>query len=161
MSIRLVESEADLEKVKELFREYFAWLDHNLQVDMTYQDIENELATLPGVYAPPEGCLILAEVEGQAVGCVALRPRQPGICEMKRMYVRPACQGLGLGRALCRQVIAEGLARGYQIMRLDTEISLRAAQAIYLSEGFEVVPPYYEVPPEILPRTIFMERKLR
>ncbi len=160
MEIRLAVSEADLEQIKNLFREYFQWIDDNLQFDMAYQDIENELVSLPGAYASPGGCLLLAEVDGQAAGCVALRPKMDTTCEMKRMYVRPAYQRRGLGRALCRRVITEAVTMGYTTMLLDTEISLLDAQSIYLSEGFQIVPPYYEVPPENLARSVFMARRL-
>jgi GNAT superfamily N-acetyltransferase len=158
--IRVVVTEGDLEQVRDLFREYFIWVDTIMHFDMTYQGVEQELQTLPGAYSPPEGCLLLAQVDGQAAGCVALRPREQGVCELKRMYVRPEYQGQGLGRALCERVIQEGKEKGYSLMRLDTEKTLRAAQHIYHSFGFKDVPPYYAAPPGISERAVFMELAL-
>jgi GNAT superfamily N-acetyltransferase len=143
-----------------LFREYFTWVDTIMGFDMTYQGVEQELKTLPGAYSAPGGCLLLAEMEGRAAGCVALRPREPGVCELKRMYVRPVYQGQGLGQALCERVIQEGKDKGYALMRLDTEKTLSAAQHIYHSFGFQDAPPYYVAPPGISERTIFMELPL-
>ena len=159
--IKLVENKAELEQIIRLFREYFAWVDTTLGVDMTYQEVEQELKTLPGAYLAPEGCLLLAQVDGQAAGCVALRPRELGVCELKRMYVRPVYQGRGLGRALCERVIQEGKDRGYALMHLDTEKTLSAAQYVYRACGIQDAPPYYPVPPGIFERTIFMELPLR
>jgi putative acetyltransferase len=160
MHIKLAETETDLEQIRGLFKEYFNWVDSVMGFDMTYQGVETELETLPGAYAQPGGCLLLAEVDGQAAGCVALRPREPGVCELKRMYVRPGYQGRGIGQALCEQVIREGRRRGYNLMRLDTEKSLAAAQHIYHSFGFQDVPPYYAAPPQNGDRTVFMELRL-
>jgi putative acetyltransferase len=155
--IKLVETDADLEQIKSLFKEYFDWVDNVMGFDMTYQGVATELETLPGAYAQPGGCLLLAEVDGQAAGCVALRAREPGVCELKRMYVRPGYQGQGIGQALCERLIQEGKHRGYTLMRLDTERSLAAAQHIYHSFGFKDVSPYYDAPPEIGDRAVFME----
>jgi putative acetyltransferase len=157
VQIKLMETATDLEQVRSLFKEYFDWVDRVMRFDMTYQGLATELEALPGDYAQPGGCLLLAEVDGQAAGCVALRPRQPGICELKRMYVRPIFQGCGLGQALCERVIQEGKRRGYSLMRLDTEKSLSVAQHIYHSFGFQDVLPYYDAPPEIGDRAVFME----
>jgi len=161
LQVRLVVIEEDLEQVRSLFMEYFAWVDTTLGVDMTYQGVDQELNTLPGAYSAPEGCLLLAQVDGQATGCVALRPRGPGVCELKRIYVRPVYQGQGLGRALCQRVIQEGKDKGYSLMRLDTEKTLSAAQYVYRACGFQDAPPYYPVPPGIFERTVFMELPLR
>jgi putative acetyltransferase len=159
--IRVVVTEEDLEQVRDLFREYFTWVDTIMHFDMTYQGVEQELQILPGAYSPPEGCLLLAQVDGQAAGCVALRPREQGVCELKRMYVRPEYQGQVLGRALCERVIQEGKEKGYSLMRLDTEKTLSAAQHIYHSFGFKDALPYYAAPPGISERAVFMELVLR
>jgi len=159
--IRLVVTDADLNGIKSLFREYFTWVDTTMRFDMTYQEVQQELKTLPGAFSPPAGCLLLAEVDGQAAGCASLRPRGPGVCELKRMYVRPEYQGRGLGRALCERIIQEGKDKGYALMRLDTEKTLSAAQHIYRSFGFQDASPYYHVPPGIFERTVFMELPLR
>jgi putative acetyltransferase len=161
IQIKVVVTEQDLEQIRDLFREYFTWVDQVMGFDMTYQGVEQELKTLPGAYSPPEGCLLLAHVDALVAGCVALRPHEPGVCELKRMYVRPQFQGQGLGRALCERIIQEGKDKGYTLMRLDTEKTLSAAQHIYHSCGFQVAPPYYAAPPGISERAVFMELPLR
>jgi putative acetyltransferase len=160
MEIFPVASPHDLETVKDLFREYFAWIDRELKFDMGYQKVESELLALPGSFAPPAGCLLIAAMEGQAAGCIALRPLEETVCEMKRMYVRPQFRGKGLGKALCERLIIEAKTKGYRLMRLDTEMSLAAAIHLYLSLGFKVTQAYYAVPPENLKRSIFMELPL-
>jgi putative acetyltransferase len=157
VQIKLALTGEDLDQIRSLFGEYFAWVENSLGFDMIYQGVEDELNTLPGAYSAPEGCLLLAQVNGQAAGCVALRPREPGVCELKRMYVRPEYQGRGLGRALCGRIIQEGKDKGYALMRLDTEKTLSAAQHIYRSCGFQDALPYYAVPPGIFERTVFLE----
>jgi putative acetyltransferase len=160
MEIYPVATPQDLEDIRDLFREYFAWIDRELKVDMSYQNVEAELLALPGAFSTPAGCLLIANIEGLAAGCIAFRPLSEIICEMKRMYVRPQYRGKGLGRALCERLISEAKQQGYQVMRLDTEMSLAAAQHLYLSLGFKVTQAYYTVPPEILKRSIFMELAL-
>jgi putative acetyltransferase len=160
MEIAQVTSSQQLDEIKTLFREYFAWIDRELKFDMSYQSIEAELLSLPGAFSPPAGCLLIAESDGQTAGCIALRPLGQTICEMKRMYVRPEFRGRSLGKALCDRLIREARIKGYKILRLDTETSLAAAQHLYLSLGFKIIKPYYDVPPEILKRSIFMELAL-
>ncbi len=160
MEIRGVAAAADLTAIRQLFREYFAWIARDLAIDMSYQGDEAELAALPGAYAPPQGRLLLVCVDGQAAGCVALRPLEAGVCELKRMYVRPLYRGRGLGWTLGQAIVAAAREIGYRRMRLDTEASLTVAQGIYLSLGFRPVDQYYPVPPEMLARTVFMELAL-
>ena len=161
MEIRLAASAEDLEQIKHLFREYFEWVTRDLEFDLTYQSAEDELASLPGAFSLPDGCLLLAESDGQAVGCVALRRHDARTCEMKRMYVKPEYRGRGVGRALGERIIHEAKRKGYQLMVLDTEVSLKTAQQLYDSLGFKLTQQYYEVPPDILKRTIFMELALQ
>ena len=133
-------SAADLAEAAALFREYAA----SLAVDLGFQGFDAELAALPGKYAPPEGELLLAVGGGPAaLGCVALRPLEgDGLCEMKRLYVRPAGRGRGVGRALVAAILAAAEARGYAEMRLDSLQSMTEATALYRRFGFVEIPAY-------------------
>lgn len=133
------ESPAQLAQARELFLEYA----QSLGFSLCFQNFDQELASLPGGYAPPAGRLLLAEYEGQVVGCVALHKLEPDICEMKRLYLRPAVRGKGLGRALADRIIAEARQIGYQRMRLDTvEPVMKDAVAMYRLLGFKEIAPY-------------------
>ncbi len=147
--LRPASGEADLAAVRRLFREY----QLGLGIDLCFQNFEQELATLPGAYAPPRGRLVLALSGGEPAGCVALRPLGEEDCEMKRLYVRPACRGSALGRRLAEYVIREARAIGYRRMVLDTLPSMSAAQALYRSLGFVAVAPYTHNP---VPGTLFL-----
>jgi putative acetyltransferase len=147
----------DLEAIKALFREYA----QSLGFSLAYQDFEKELADFPGKYAAPDGALLLATVDGEAAGTVALRKLDPGICEMKRLYVRPAfrgrrmADGRSIGRALAEDIVAIGRDRGYQRLRLDTiSGKMRQALTLYRSMGFVEIPPYYASP---IPDTAYLE----
>jgi putative acetyltransferase len=140
--------------LRNLFREYEAFL----QVDLCFQRFEEELANLPGRYAPPQGALLLAIAAGEAAGCVAMRPLDAGVCEMKRLYVRPAFLGQGIGKKLALSVIERAEAAGYARMRLDTLEKLGPALSLYAALGFQKCPPYYENP---LAGVVYMERMLR
>ena len=134
---------AQLAQARELFVEYAQTLGFSL----CFQNFEKELAELPGKYAPPAGRLLLAEYEGQLLGCVALRELQPGICEMKRLYLRPQFRGKGFGRALAERIITKARQIGYRHMRLDTvEPVMKDAIEIYRKLGFRVIPPYCQNP---------------
>jgi putative acetyltransferase len=160
MQIRPVNGGCDLEQVKDLFQEYFAWVANDLGFDLSYQGAQDELQSLPGAFSPPAGCLLIAEVDGRSAACGALRPLERGVCELKRMYVRPQYRGQGLGRGIGQELIHQARNRGYRLARLDTEVTLDVAQRLYTSLGFRVIPPYYEVPPDILRRSVFMEAVL-
>ena len=144
----------DLEDVRSLFEEYAASIGFSL----AFQGFDREVAELPGRYAPPSGRLLLARADGEIAGCVALRGLDDGVCEMKRLFVRPAFHRLGVGRRLARAAIDEARAAGYEAMRLDTVPSMRAAIGLYESLGFRDIDPYTENPVE---GTRFMERMLR
>jgi ribosomal protein S18 acetylase RimI-like enzyme len=144
----------DIERARELFREYEAALG----IDLCFQGFERELAELPGAYAPPGGRLLLATAGAELVGCIALRPLGGDVCEMKRLYVRPAGRGTGLGRRLAEAVIGEARAIGHARMRLDTMPSMKEAIALYRALGFVEIAPYCVNP---VPGALFMELTLR
>jgi len=147
------ESEEHLLIIKKLFTEYASRLDFNLD----FQNFEKEVAELPGEYAPPEGRLIIALCDDEAIGCVALRKFANGICEMKRLYVRPPFRGKGIGRELVKIIIHEGKKIGYKKMLLDTVPSMKEAITLYQSIGFHEIPPYRNNPVE---GAVFMELNL-
>lgn len=140
--------------VRELFREYADSLDFSLD----FQDFEREVRGLPGEYASPRGALFLAWVEGDAAGCVGVRPIDARTCEMKRLYVRPEFRVRGVGRVLAERAVGEGRELGYERMWLDTVPSMTAAIALYRSMGFHDIPPYRDNP---IPGALFLERELR
>ena len=135
-----------LDATRDIFREYAA----GLGVDLCFQSFDAELAGLPGDYAPPRGALILALIENQVAGCVALRPLDnvdyPNAAEMKRLYVRKAFRGFGLGRQLVEAVMDAARQAGYDSILLDTLDDMEAARALYDELGFEDIPPYYHNP---------------
>jgi len=154
MRIIQVHTTSDIEAVRTLFREY----ERFLGVDLCFQGFEEELATLPGRYAPPQGRLLLAQVGEQAAGCVALRPLQEaGVCEMKRLFIRPAYRGQGLGLMLAQRIIHAAITVGYTVMRLDTLDTLERAMQLYETLGFRRCAPYYANP---LPGVVYWERAL-
>lgn len=149
--LRSAESAADLDLARELMLEYARSLDFEL----CFQSFDAELSALPGKYAPPEGRLYLAFADHSPAGCIALRPLDASICEMKRLWVRPEFRGTGLGRKLCERVLQDARAIGYHAMRLDTiGATMAPAVALYRSLGFVEVAPYYDNP---VPGALFLE----
>ncbi len=144
MELRFASAQPDIERVRQLFEEYAASLDFEL----CFQNFSAELASLPGDYALPAGCLLLAIDQEQAAGCIALRPLHNGHCEMKRLYVRPAFRGLGIGNLLARAILDTARRVGYQKMYLDTVKTMTKAQSLYESLGFVDTQPYYHNPIE-------------
>jgi len=139
LSLQQAESPAQIAQARELFLEYA----DSLGFSLCFQSFDQELAGLPGDYAPPDGRLLLAEYRGQPAGCVALHKLDSEICEMKRLYLRPQLRGRGVGRALAEAVIAEARAIGYRKMRLDTvEPAMPNAVAMYRRLGFVEIAPY-------------------
>jgi putative acetyltransferase len=149
------ESPQQIAQARELFLEYA----QSLGFSLCFQNFDQELAGLLGDYAPPEGRLLLAEYEGQLSGCVALHSLDAGICEMKRLYLRPQFRGKGFGRAMATRIIAEARSIGYQRMRLDTvEPVMKDAVAMYRKLGFQEVPPYRANP---IAGAMYMELDLK
>ena len=143
MELIQAESADDINRARELFKEYAA----GLGIDLCFQNFDKELALLPGDYVPPSGRLFLAISDDAAVGCVALRMIANGICEMKRLYVRPEFRGTGLGRTLAEAIIQTAREIGYDRMRLDTlPGKMDRAIAMYRSLGFKEIEPYYDNP---------------
>jgi len=153
--IRPARTPDDMTAAANLFRAYADWLD----IDLSYQDFEAELAALPGKYAPPKGEILLAlNGDGKAVGCVGLRPIEPdGVCEMKRLYVAPEGRGLGLGNRLVEAIIHVAERSGYSEMRLDTLPTMKSAISLYERYGFGPMERYYDTP---IAETLFFRRKL-
>lgn len=123
-------------------RDLFIRYADSLGFDLEFQGFSQELAALPGDYAPPDGCILLAEISDHIAGCVALRPLENKICEMKRLFVIPEYQGRGIGRILALSVIDQAREKAYKKMRLDTIDSMKKAKALYLSLGFRPIEAY-------------------
>jgi ribosomal protein S18 acetylase RimI-like enzyme len=143
ITLHTPDTEQALQDTRAIFREYAL----QLGVDLCFQGFEAELASLPGQYAAPAGALLLARVDGQVAGCGGMRPLPevdyPDACEMKRLYVRPAFRGHGLGRLIAQALMDHALQAGYSTMLLDTLDEMEAARGLYQTLGFVEVPPYY------------------
>jgi GNAT superfamily N-acetyltransferase len=153
IEIRHAESDEDMIRIRELFVEYA----RSLGFDLCFQHFDEELAGLPGDYSPPRGRLLLALADGRIAGCVGLREIEEDISEMKRLYVRPAFRGRGIGRSLAISIIEEARSIGYRKMRLDTVPAMKEAIPLYLSLGFKPITPYRENP---IDGALFLELSL-
>ena len=155
MTIRIAEARwpQDRNTVEALFRDYVA----SLAEDISFQNVDDELASLPGKYARPTGVVLIARDGEKAAGAIAYRMVEPGVCEMKRLYVRPVWRGSGLGRELANELIEDARAQRYRTMLLDTLASMSAARALYRDLGFVPVAPYYDNP---LPGVMYMVLEL-
>ena len=155
MKIVEVNTELEINQARALFREYERWLD----VRLCFQNFKQELAELPGAYAPPDGRLLLACESDQFAGCVAFRKLSEGVCEMKRLFVRPEFQGKRLGKTLLQSIIDEARSIGYERMRLDTlPDKMDRAIKLYRSVGFREIAPYSHNP---IGGALYMELELR
>lgn len=154
INIREAATEAEAPTVRRLFRDYAAWFEKTFQHDLCFQGFEEELASLPGKYAPPAGNVWIADGAEGPVGIVAIRPLDADICEMKRLWVAEAARGSGLGRRLIEASFAGARAADYRRMRLDTIAGMEGALALYREYGFREIPPYCANP---LPGVIYLE----
>jgi GNAT superfamily N-acetyltransferase len=148
--------------MRDLLREYIAWTEtlHSLDDVPAFEGIEEELAGLPGAYAPPHGRLLLALVDREPVGCVCLKPIDEAVCDLKRMYVKPSHRGLSIGQKLGKAVVDAAVRYGYTKIVLDTFHTMHAAHAVYRRLGFKVVPTPSDVPEFVQKNAIFMEMVL-
>jgi len=146
-------TDTDLPALRALLEDYVAWLE----VDLSFQDFQNEFRDLPGDYVPPRGRLLAASVSGRVCAMIALRPIDETTCEMKRLCVSPDARGLGLGRALVLRILDDARAIGYRAIRLDTLPQMGDAQSLYSKLGFRDIDPYYATP---IAGTRFMEMQL-
>jgi ribosomal protein S18 acetylase RimI-like enzyme len=151
MTIRIAEARwpDDRATVEQLFRDYVT----SLAEDISFQNVAEELSTLPGKYARPGGVVLIAWDGDEAAGAIAYRMVEPGVCEMKRLYVRDAFRGRGVGRELAQELIDDARGRGYRTMLLDTLASMSMARSLYRDLGFAPVAPYYDNP---LPGVMYM-----
>ncbi len=167
VSIAQATTEAQLNDVRSLMRAFVAWHRERHVADIDLIDryfdtgaFEEELARLPGKYAPPMGSLLIAWQDGKPAGCVALRELSDGICEMKRMFVPAASRGTGVGGALLRRVLADARSAGYRLMRLDTSTRQSEAIRLYERAGFRRIAPYYALPDDLKDWLLFFELEL-
>ena len=151
--IRHVKGTSDLNAVHILFQEYA----NSLAFDLSFQGFEKELESLPGRYAFPEGSLLIAQNQNGIVGCVAVRKIDNGVCEMKRLFVRPEYRGTGIGRRLAMEIIQTAIRLGYPRMRLDTTPSMSTATSLYRALGFYDTEPYCYNP---VPGAVYLELDL-
>jgi len=166
VEITRASTQPEFQAIEELMEEYIAWdadqtakLGLDPQVYLTFY-YGNEPEMLPGEFAPPGGCLLLAILDGQPAGCVGYRQLSEGVCELKRLYVRPRCRGNGIGRLLLVELLEQARLSGYRRVKLETGSFMLEAHQLYQSLGFEFCPPYYEIPESLREITYFMELRL-
>jgi ribosomal protein S18 acetylase RimI-like enzyme len=160
LTISQVNSEDQIVAVRELIHEYTAWV-FTLAADSnkapTFEGLDEELATLPGVYKPPAGCLLLAMLDGQPAGCVSLKGHDSTTSELKRLYVRPTFRGQKIGQRLVKMLVEEARQSGYHRIVLDSHISMKKAHAIYHEVGFRIVSTPDDFPENLKPIVVFMD----
>jgi ribosomal protein S18 acetylase RimI-like enzyme len=149
----MARSAADLEIVRDLFLEYARWL----AIDLSFQGFEEELQSLPGKYAPPEGGILLLESQESTLGCAAFRPQAPEVCEVKRLWIRPEARRKGYARQLMSELESAAATVGYRRAVLDTLETMTPAIELYESLGYERTSAYYNNP---LPGAVYLSKKL-
>ena len=160
LTISQANSEAEIAAIRELMREYASWaftLVPGSDKAPTWEGFDRELATLPGVYGPPVGRLLLAMQDGLPAGCVCLKAHDAATSELKRLYVRPTFRGQNIGQKLVTMLIQEARQSGYQRIVLDSHISMKRAHAIYQEAGFNLASPPDDFPENLKPIVVFME----
>ena len=161
-----VETEAQIHYAQELFEEYFDFLRTDVDKVDDLNDVpplagyREEIADLPGKYAPPEGRLLLAYADGEPAGCVAFYKLADGVCEVKRLWAHPQFRGRKVGRTLVETLVDEAREAGYRTILLSTASVLKEAQSLYASVGFQITEPFFEMPPEMLENELFMRLEL-
>jgi GNAT superfamily N-acetyltransferase len=163
IEIAQVATPDEIREVSAMLREYTTWaftLESRSDSAPTFEGLERELATLPGVYAPPKGRLLIATVDGVLAGCIALKPVDDTTGELKRLYVRPEFRGQKIGPQLVAAFIAEARVAGYRRVVLDSHFSMAAAHTVYLAAGFRKVEAPPGFPKELVPVVVFMEMTL-
>jgi GNAT superfamily N-acetyltransferase len=163
LTISQVETEEQIAAARELMREYLDWaftLGIGKNQAPTFEGLDEELQTLPGIYAPPKGRLLLAKQDGQPAGCVCFKGHNSTTCDLKRFYVRPTFRGLKIGWQLVNKLVDEARASGYQRMVLDSHIEMKKAHALYQAVGFRIVEIPDDFPKELKPFVVFMEYDL-
>ena len=160
LTISQANSEAEIAAIRELMREYATWafsIVPGSDESPAWEGFDVELATLPDVYAPPAGRLLLAMQDGQPAGCVCLKGHDDTTSELKRLYVRPIFRGQNIGQQLVKMLVEEAHQSKYQRIVLDSHISMKKAHAIYLEVGFRLVSAPDDFPEELKPVVVFME----
>ncbi len=148
-----VQSETEYAAASALFKEYAEWLN----IDLSFQNFEEELLQLKEMYSEPTGAIFLLQKENEFIGCVAIRKKGEGIAELKRMYIKPASRKAGAGTMLLEKALAGAKLLGYQRIRLDTLANMTPAINLYKKHGFYEIEPYYFNPEE---NAVFFEKKL-
>ncbi len=163
ITIKQIETRSEIDAVRDLVRDLFAFSltqDPNAGEAHAFTGLEDQLAQLPGIYAPPTGGFLLASVEEKPAGCVAFFGHDAMLCEIKRMYVRPEFRGLQLGDKMIAKLLSMVRAQGYSKVILDTFHTFKAAQRLYEKVGFTYVPPRIDLAPEHEGKVVFMEMEL-
>ena len=166
LQIKQVETEDDIRRVRELILEFSDWVRREVdKVDdlsslASFSDFEAEMQSLPGIYGPPDGRLLLATNDTQLAGCGALKKIGEGACELKRMYVRPAFRGKSVGKKLLAALIGDARQLGYKAIYLETHVDLKTAQSLYASFGFKLTELYFTASDAYLAVSVCMKLDL-